>query len=366
MFVGQNIVGAVGRRRPIDWEWHVFHEILYWAVWGALLPAIFRVARTHRLGIGRAKAWLAHVAAALAVAAAQPVGTLLLQGVLLGLLGFPVPGGLWRWMRGNTLLIVLLGLTALWKYWVIVGLWYGFDFYRKYVQSERRAAEQGVRAAQLETSLATARLDALQMQLHPHFLFNTLNAVAVLIRDSPQSARRMVVRLSELLRLTLERSGVQEVPLRRELEFIERYADILRIRFEDRFRLDTEVDPELLDALVPSLVLQPLVENAFEHGVGARAAGGSVLVRAAREGDRVILEVIDDGPGASVPRPRAPDGTAGAPAPYARTGIGLANTRARVEQLYGARHRFETYRPPGGGFAVRIDLPLRIQPVEGG
>src|SRR5262249_53425821 len=159
-------------------------------------------------------------------------------------------------------------------------------------------------------------------------LFNTLHAISTLMHRDVEAADRMLTRLADLLRLAIADSSAQEVTLAHELEFIGRYLEIQQIRFPDRLRIRMEVAPETLDAPVPSLVLQPLVENAVRHGIAPRASGGELAVRAAREGDSLTLEVMDDGPGL------AGEGVSGG-------GVGLANTRARLEQLYGTRHRFE-------------------------
>ncbi len=201
---------------------------------------------------------------------------------------------------------------------------------------------------QLEARLARAQLSALEAQLHPHFLFNTLNAITALIAREPRSAERIVGGLGELLRFSLGRAGEQEVTLERELDLLGRYVDIQMVRFPDRLRVDVEVAPETLVALVPSLVLQPLVENAIEHGIAPRAAGGRVEVRVERYGDTLRLTVRDDGVGSGGPPRRDPGGT----------GVGLANTRARLQHLYGGRHEMRAAPLETGGYQVVIDIPF--------
>jgi two-component system, LytTR family, sensor kinase len=184
-------------------------------------------------------------------------------------------------------------------YGTVLGVGYALSYYVKFRDREARAS-------QLEAQLAQAQLHALKMQLHPHFLFNTLNGIAGLVRDNKsQTAVRMIAGLSDLLRHTLDTEGQQEVPLRQELEFLELYLDIQQMRFPDRLRVRMEIAPETLDAQVPNLILQPLVENAIRHGIAPRAAPGTVGVRARRDGGLLEISVHDDGPGLR-PQRRAP------------------------------------------------------------
>lgn len=225
-------------------------------------------------------------------------------------------------------------------YWAIIGLSHALDYYRKYRERE-------LRAAQLETRLAQAELDALRMQLHPHFLFNTLNSISVLMAEDTNAARRMLTRLSDLLRASLESKGAHEVSLKEELEFLESYLEIEQIRFQDRLTVRMEVDPKALDARVPHLILQPLVENAIRHGIAPRAAPGVIEIRARRQNGMVQLEVRDNGAGLGANSSES-----------SIKGIGLSNTRARLEQLYGAAHRFELQDTDGQGLTVTLVIPF--------
>jgi LytS/YehU family sensor histidine kinase len=184
------------------------------------------------------------------------------------------------------------------------------------------------------------------MQLHPHFLFNTLNAISALIRESPDEADEMVSRLGDLLRMTLETAGLQEVTFKKELEFLQHYLDIEQTRFQDRLKVEMAIEPETLDGLVPSMILQPLVENSVRHGVAPRPEGGCIKIKAWLDNSLLRLEVEDDGPGLGGDKP-----------PKER--VGLTNTRARVSNLYGDEHGLRLRHAAGGGLVVSLSIPFR-------
>lgn len=227
-------------------------------------------------------------------------------------------------------------------YAAILGLSYAVSYYFRFREGE-------FKAAQLETRLTQAQLQTLKMQLQPHFLFNTLNGIAGLVRDSRNKAAvDMLAGLSDLLRYTLENAGKQEVPLKEELEFLELYLDIQQMRFSDRLRVDMHVTPETLDAMVPNLILQPLMENAIRHGISRRTAAGTVGVKAERDNGLLRLTIFDDGPGLTRDDGKSPV-----------EGVGLSNTRARLAQLYGDRQKFSLTQRDGGGVEVSMVLPFR-------
>jgi sensor histidine kinase YesM len=212
----------------------------------------------------------------------------------------------------------------------------------------RRLREGELRASQLETQLTQAQLQALKMQLQPHFLFNTLHSISALVHRDPETADRMIARLGDFLRLTLENSGAQEVSLQKELEFLRCYLDIERVRFQDRLTTSLDVEPRALDTPVPNLILQPIVENALRHGVAQRSAPGRVEISAKRENGSLRIQVRDNGPGLSaITKANG----------KIREGLGLSNTRARLAQLYGAAHRFELSNAPDGGLVVTLEIP---------
>src|SRR5690349_6487011 len=220
---------------------------------------------------------------------------------------------------------------------------YATNWQERLATSFSRATEE---REQLEARLARAQLQSLRLQLHPHFLFNTLNTVTALIGTDRHAAERVISGLSELLRMSLSSASEQEVSLARELELLAHYIEIQQIRFQDRLTVSFRIDPDARYALVPNLMLQPLVENAIRHGIAPRAAPGHVIVTAARRGNRLELSVVDDGVGEKASRDH-------------RDGVGLGNTRARLLSLYGSDHRFEAGGATAGGFAVRIEIPYR-------
>jgi LytS/YehU family sensor histidine kinase len=229
---------------------------------------------------------------------------------------------------------------ALMTYSAIVGLSYAIGYYR---ESQARA----LTSAHLETRLMEARLKTLEAELHPHFLFNTLHAISTLVHSDPDAADRMISRLSDLLRITFSRSGAARVPLQEEIEFLQKYLDIEQTRFQDRLAVHYDIDPETLDAEVPRLILQPLVENAIKHGVSKRVGPGTIRIASDRKGDALWLEVRDNGAG-----------MAAASGDQISSGVGLSNTRARLECLYGEAQGLE-FSEGAEGLTVRMRLPFQ-------
>ena len=226
---------------------------------------------------------------------------------------------------------------AVLTYWIILAVLRGME-------SRRHLRDERLRRTQLETQLAQAQLQALRMQLQPHFLFNTLNAISALALADPLQARLMIARLSDFLRLTLEERHAPQVPLSRELEFLACYLGIQQVRFQDRLSTQLDVDDDTLAAAVPNLILQPLVENALRHGLQDRPGAGTLRISTRRDGDQLQLRVDDDGLGLP------PAGTA--------EGIGLGNTRSRLRMLFGDAARLELSPIPGGGTRAEVRLPF--------
>ena len=238
------------------------------------------------------------------------------------------------------------------RYWVVVGLQALFRSNQEARRREREALELTAHSSQLAEQLASSQLSALKMQLHPHFLFNTLSAIMVLVRQRKGTeAETMLSRLSDLLRRTLEDVEAHEVPLWRELDFLRTYLSIEQVRFEDRLRVRIDAAPELSDALVPHLALQPIVENAVRHGLGQSEEPVLIHVSVSRADGRLTLTVTDDGPGCSAPV-------------FTERGIGLSNTRNRLTRLYGAKATFSVENRLPRGVQVTMTLPYRTGPPE--
>ncbi len=323
---------AIGEAVP--WS-RLISESLSWVLWALLLPAVVWAAR--RFPIDR-DTWRwalpAHVGiGALTVVANSFLTLVKNQAILATLSGSIAPGFLSR----LPVLLVVNFQAALVIYGSIVAAVHAFD-------GIRRLKEREVAASRLEAELSRAELTVLKMQLEPHFLFNTLNAISALVHGNPDGAERMVVRLSELLRMSLSSADRDEVPLEEELRFLGVYLDIQKTRFGDRLRVHQEVPEAARFASVPNMLLQPLVENAIRHGLERRAAPLTISIRAVRTNGLLRLEVEDDGPGLPEEAAR-------------RNGIGLANTRARLQRLYGPAHRLELANRSEGGTRVTMELP---------
>jgi two-component system LytT family sensor kinase len=297
------------------------------ATWAALTLFVFRLVRAFPLDRRpRLLALAVHVVGGAAVA----LGEILITRLVGPLLGWPAPDPLQHLLEAFPANIVY--------YWLLVGVGHGLRWYRYYRQRESDAAELGRRLVQAELHL-------LKSQLHPHFLFNTLHAISALMHRDVRAADRMLARLSQLLRVALDYSGTHEVSLQEELDFLEPYIEIEQVRLGDRLNVTMDIEPATLDAKVPHMILQPIVENAIRHGIAPRASPGSIAISARTDGDLLVLEVQDDGPGL-------------APGRTAAGGLGLANTRARLAQLYGDRFSFDPHNG-GGGFRVRMRIPYR-------
>ncbi len=309
----------------------VFSGFATWLPFLILAPAIFSIARRFPLEPGNwRRSFVVH---------------------LLGSLGVCVAYAGCRWAASHiplvdptplpfTWLLVSQFYLAFQSYWVLVAVHQAWHNYKRF-------RDRALRASQLEARLAKAQLEVLKGQLHPHFLFNTLNAISTLVHRDAHAADEMITQLSDLLRMSLDSIGVQEVRLGQEVEFLSRYLDIQRTRFQDRLRVDVDVPEHLLDVFVPNQVLQPIAENAIKHGLATRPECGRIEVTARRNGHWLDLAVRDDGPGFRL-------GPEGLP----MRGIGLRNTRERLRELYGPGAVLTLSNHPEGGAVVRLRLPL--------
>jgi len=316
-------------------------NVAYWYVPALLIPAIAAVARRFPLDSGsRVRAVVAHVFGALTFAIVRCAAMI---GVRYALWGGAIKVASVSWSLYAQRLFFSDLEWCFAVYGVIVGTSHAVGYYHQ-------AQEQKLREAQLETRLMEARLKTLEAELHPHFLFNTLHAISALLHRDPEDADRMISRLSDLLRITLDRSGAATITLKDEIEFLQKYLDIERTRFQDRLTVRVQIDPDALDAEVPRMILQPLAENALKHGIGSRVGAGTVQIAAGRNGDRLWMQVGDDGSGLN-----------GSAARALNNGIGLSNTRARLDCLYGERAQLVFSGQPQG-LTVRIEIPFTLSP----
>lgn len=310
----------------------------YWYSWAILTPAILFLARRAPFIDRSSWKWAlaVHVPAVFIVTLAHVVLTVSAQTAIVWLVGQEQRS----WLQEAQRMYFNNFDWEMMTYWTIVGVSHALVYHSE-------AQDRALRASQLETHLVEAQLQALQRQLQPHFLFNTLNTITTLMHRDINAADDMIARLSDLLRISLQNVGVQEVTLKQELDFLSKYLEIEQTRFRDRLTVVFDVQPDTLDALVPNLVLQPLVENSLKHGIGARPTPGQIVIRSRRVGSRLELEVRDDGVGLSAAR-----------LTDFNRGIGLGNTRSRLQHLYGSSQRFEFRQPPEGGLSVVIAIPL--------
>ncbi|MGH7526405.1 MAG: sensor histidine kinase [Gemmatimonadales bacterium] len=329
-FGGALLSSALQGPLPVPWNRLLLLSLAGAWVWAALTPAVLALTRNASFG-------LRQPARSLGVHAVACGGFVLVSTILERSLVQAIgvePGTLF--VRGLSFHRIESGFLA---YLVIVTLSQAGRYLLMY-------RERQLETAELEARLAKAQLQVLKMQLQPHFLFNTLNTVAELVHTDPDAADQMITRLGRLLRLALDHSGHQLVPLRQELEFLRAYLEIERARFQDRLQVVWEIAPDTLDAAVPTLLWQPVLENAIRHGVSPLAGRGRILVGATRDGGELILQICDNGRGLPT------DGSA------LREGVGVRNVRERLEQLYGDQARFLLKSAPGGGTLALLCLPF--------
>jgi len=338
LFSGPQMIQAIRLNRVAEGWNIVLGELIFSYLWLALTPLVIGLSKSFRIEGGqRFKTLTIHFVASI---------VFLLVHILLFTV-ISIPFGWYSQLTpfSNRYFLLILNFTPsnVMFYWGIVVIEHALDYYRKLQERE-------LKASQLEAQLAQSQLQVLKMQLHPHFLFNTLNAISALIRESPDEADEMVSRLGDLLRMTLETAGLQEVPFKKELEFLNHYLDIEQTRFQDRLKVEMAIEPEALDGLVPSMILQPLVENSVRHGVSPRPEGGCIKIKAWRDNSHLRLEVEDDGPGLIGESPL-------------KERVGLTNTRARVRNLYGEEHDLKLRNAADGGLVVSLSIPFRTTPA---
>ncbi|MEJ7812200.1 MAG: histidine kinase [Gemmatimonadaceae bacterium] len=314
-------------------------QLPFWYLWAMLTPLVVWLGRRYPV---KRQGWPARAALHIACAASLALAHALALTAARRALGLATMNTFGEMYVRFATAYFHINLLA---YGAILGVSHALDY-------ARRLHEREVTASQLAAQLAQAQLRALRTQLNPHFLFNALHTVAMLVRGRQNAeAVKMLAGMSELLRHVLDDAGAQEVPLRQELALLDRYLAIERVRFHDRLRVQLDIAPDVLDLRVPNLVLQPLVENAIRHGISRRAAAGLLEISARQDDGKLWLEVRDDGPGLAA--------AAAYEALDRGAGVGLANTRARLERLYGGEGRFDVRDAPGTGVVATIVIPAR-------
>lgn len=341
-FASQFLIHQAYAELPITWTRTLPVWLIFAYCWAVLTPLIFYLARRFPIERRRLLNLLVHALASLILSFFQLVVYLAAAALTESISFLKPPPKVFQNFAVETIHFNIL------TYWAIIGISQMIHYYRKYREREMRAAQLELSESKLKTQLAEAELDALKMQLHPHFLFNTLNNIVVRVRKNDNVvAVDMLTGLSELLRHSLENIGAQKVSLKHEIEFLKNYLEIEQIRFKDRLRVEFKVEPGTLRAAVPNLILQPLIENAIRHGIGKRMDAGLVSIEARRVGAELKIRVRDDGIG--LPKDWSMD---------EQKGIGIGNTRARLRQLYGDGQTFDIRNEESGGVEVILTLPF--------
>jgi two-component system LytT family sensor kinase len=340
----QGMVQKAASHDPTPWTHHLAGWMVGVYMWFLLTPIVLWLGS--RFPFDR-KHWMRWVTIHLILSVLMAFLDLGVESAILRLFGV-FPTIMTSFVAALAFLLVIGFHQSVLTYWTLLGVQYALTWYRNYQERKQEALRLELRSSQLESQLTQAHLSALKMQIQPHFLFNTLNAIMVLVRQQKsREAEEMISRLSDLLRCVLD-VDAQEVPLRRELEYVQLYLSIEEVRFQDRLRIEIAAAPEVLDASVPHMILQPLIENAIRHGIGRSSSAGKIRISAYRVNELLEMKVEDDGPGL------APT-SAGA-----THGIGLANTRARIDQLYGNAARLTIENGERVGVAATLVFPCHI------
>jgi two-component system LytT family sensor kinase len=338
VFTLQGYFTSYRSERPMPFTDSLYLQMTWSYLWALATPLVLWASA--RLPIERnnwIRSALLHV----------PISILL--SVFLTAMGHIVLWLYWGWPLGKPFSFEKMGRFVVANFSEGIGIYllialtsYAVGYYRRYREGQ-------VRTLQLEAQLSQSQLQALKMQLHPHFLFNTLHSISALLTKDVESARKMITRLGDFLRLTLENSGSQEVTLQQEMEFLSCYLEIERIRFQNRLVTRVDLAEQTLDAKVPNLILQPIVENAIRHGIAPRSTPGLIEIEAKQHHGALRIQVRDNGPGLSDHRTSVN---------LFKKGLGLANTETRLERLYGAAHLFDLSNNPDGGLIVTLEIPF--------
>jgi sensor histidine kinase YesM len=345
-FVFQSFIFNANNNQGFNWQRSLIYSLSNYWLWAFITPLIYFLAKKFPLDRQRfGRYLLIHFSLSLLIAPLHRFLSIYINFVVQDTLGYlrrSVPEML------NVAKFGIIGgsIDSLIIYWIILIVVLGVNYYQKY-QQHRLAS------IRLKEQLTQAQLQALRMQVHPHFLFNTLHAISTLVEENPAAARQMIARLGDLLRLSLENNDAPEVTLKQEMEFLQRYLAIEQVRFQDRLQVNLEIAPETLDARVPNLILQPIVENAIRHGIAPHSRAGKIDIRAWLDNGVLQLEVQDNGKG--IPA----EGNL-------YEGIGLKNTRSRLEQLYGNNQQLHLQNVDTGGLLVQLCLPFQtnVKPID--
>ncbi len=334
-------------KQPPTLEQMLIWELPYWFLWAALSPLVFWLTMRFPLERGRlVRNSLVHVVACVSL-------SLIHRAVYL-IVGWLLHVAVYRQLSSISEVFGFLLLfnlpTGFMSYGTILLVSYAVNYYRRYQDEELKISRLKTELAQAQLQTTQAQLQSLKMQLQPHFLFNTLNSISTLLDEDVEAADEMLARLGDFLRLTLDNTGTQEVTLQEELEFLRCYLEIEQVRFQDRLTVRMQIDPETLDALVPNLILQPIVENAIRHGVIACVGKGRIEIHSARSDGLLLLEVTDNGPGLRA--------EANSDRSAMKRGLGFSLTKERLERLYGTKQQFSLQDAAEGGLQVMLEIPF--------
>jgi two-component system, LytTR family, sensor kinase len=337
IYSGQSFFYYLSIGKEFLWQKSLFHSFVLCTEWALLTVPVLRFAERFRLD---SKYFFRNIT--LHFFAGITVG-LFQQALYVIIVDFIGSGFVFQ-LTPRQMLPLIVGFFeyGVLIYWSLVFIFHAMSYYRNFQDEKKHAAE-------LHTQLIESQLQTLKMQLQPHFLFNTLNAISVLVKKEPALAQKMITRLSDLLRMTLERGLTNEVSLERELEFLNAYLSIEKVRFGKRLKVNIHVDESILGALVPTFLLQPLVENSILHGIVTRSRDAWIEVKAEQQNGKILIEVTDDGVKSRRVKKK-----------QIRTGVGLENIRQRLQKLYGGESYFEFMENDTVGATVKMTLPLKI------
>lgn len=336
-FVLQNYIFSLNSNAPpFDWQRTISYRVTNNLYWVAFMPLIFFIARKYKLESGhKTKTVIKVLLFGIGVSLLHSHISIITSLYFTWLSG-PKVMSFWERVALGVYGILGLAFEDLFYYCIVMGILYGLDYYQK-------SKEQQYKLSQLEAKLAQAEVQAMKMQLHPHFLFNTLHAISTLMHRDPDAADKMITQLSNLLRISLENIGVQEVTLEEELNFLDQYIEIQKMRFQDSLEIKMDVDSSSLNIMVPNLILQPIVENAFKHGVENNPGDKRITISSKIKDKMLMLAVEDNGPGINKSS--------------LNEGFGLKNTRERLKQIYENRSEL-IMENTSGGLLVKINIPL--------